>query len=108
MLRAVLNGEPAPELVASKTELEFTATTYAVRYAGEVMDHGTYEVLPGDLPLSLILHGLWGSNQNHTIPCIYQMVGLRLRIAYGLNGRPPQDFVLKSGEEQYIATYAAI
>lgn len=105
MLRAELNGEQAPELVTSKTELEFTATTYAVRYAGEVMDEGTYEVGPEPNLHSLILYGVSGTNRGRTIPCIYQRVGQRLRIAYGLEGRVPSNFAPHSGSGGYIASY---
>ncbi len=41
MIRAELNGEPAPELVTSKKVLELKAGNYAVRYAGQVIDSGT-------------------------------------------------------------------
>ena len=105
MLRAELNGESAPELVTAKTELEFTATTYAVRYAGNVMDNGTYELGPEANPQNLVLRSIAGTNSGREIPCIYQLKGNRLRISFGIEGGSPLAFSAPLRGSYYCAVY---
>jgi uncharacterized protein (TIGR03067 family) len=105
MLRAILNGEDAPELVTAKTILELTATTYSVHYDGQEMDGGTYETISGAGPFGLILRGQSGTNKGRVIPCIYQTMGERLRVAYGLDEKTPADFTTAPGRSHYVAIY---
>lgn len=101
MIKAELAGEDAPDMLALRVELELTAVTYAVSFAGQVADRGTY-VLEGT---SLTLTGTGGPNQGRVIPCIFQLVGDRLRICYGLDGTVPAGFTTKAGVQHYLATY---
>ncbi len=101
MIKAELAGEDAPDLLALRIELELTAVTYVVRFAGEVADRGTY-VRDGH---SLTLTGTAGPNQGRIIPCILQQVGDRLRVCYGLDGTAPTEFTTKTGVQHYLATY---
>jgi uncharacterized protein (TIGR03067 family) len=105
MVRAELQGESAPDLVVLKTVLEFTAGDYAVRYAGETADRGSYQAGETADFKTLVLRGVAGTNAGRTIPCIYQLHGNRLRICYGLDGGTPAGFSAKAGEERYLATY---
>jgi uncharacterized protein (TIGR03067 family) len=105
MVRAEHAGEPSPELVALRVELHFTADTYAVRFAGELADRGTYTHAPGGTHAALTLVGIKGPNAGRAIPCIYQLVGNRLRICYGLAGTPPTAFATSPGTQLYLATY---
>lgn len=101
MIKAELAGENAPDMLALRVELELTALTYVVRFAGQVADRGTY-VLDGQ---ALTLTGTEGPNQGRVIPCILQQVGDRLRVCYGLDGTAPTEFRTKSGVQHYLATY---
>ena len=105
MIRAEHAGEPSPELVSLRVELRLTADTYAVHFAGELADCGTFTAEPaGDHP-ALILHGTKGPNAGRSIPCIYQLMGNRLRICYGLDGITPAAFATSAGTQLYLATY---
>ena len=101
MIKAELAGEDAPDLLALRVELELTAVSYAVSFAGQVTDRGTY-VLAGE---SLTLTGTAGPNQGRTIPCILQHRGDLLRVCYGLDGTAPVAFATKPGVQHYLATY---
>ena len=102
MVRAESGGEPSTDLLALRVELHLAADTYVVRFAGEVADRGTF-TLGADG--SIILVGVEGPNTGRTIPCIYQLVGDRLRICYGLDGAIPSAFATTNGSSDYLATY---
>lgn len=105
MVRAELDGEQAPELVAQRTELELRDGEYLVRFDEQVIDRGSFEaVANGDLK-TLVLRGKSGPNAGRTIPCIYQHVGERLRICYGLSGIAPTGFTTTGLRQCYLATY---
>lgn len=101
MIKAELAGEPAPDLLALRVELELTGATYTVRFAGQVADRGTY-VRDGQ---TLTLTGVEGPNQGRTIPCLLQQRGDLLRVCYGLDGTAPTGFATKPGVQHYLATY---
>lgn len=105
MIRAEMAGEEAPELLAQKTEVEMTPTEYIVRFDGQVADRGSYE-LGGTIEVrTMILRGAEGPNAGRTIPCIYQLVGDRMRICYGLDSVTPTEFATTEGDHRYLATY---
>ena len=105
MVRAESGGEPSTDLLALRVELHLTADTYHVHFAGELADQGTYTRAPSDTPhAAIILLGAKGPNASRTIPCIYQLVGHRLRVCYGLDGTIPTEFAT-AGTEHYLATY---
>jgi uncharacterized protein (TIGR03067 family) len=101
MVRAEHAGEAAPELVIRQTCLELTVTDYVVRFAGKISDQGIYSASP----TTLMLVGTRGVNAGRTIRCIYQLVGDRLRICYGLDGSTPDGFTTSTGDKRYLATY---
>jgi uncharacterized protein (TIGR03067 family) len=105
LIRAEMQGETAPEMVTQKTEMELTATGYAIRFEGETMDRGFYRADSGPQGKTLLLRGVAGTNAGRTIPCLYQLVGNRLRICFGLDGAAPAEFSARAGEERYLATY---
>ena len=104
MVRAESGGEPSPDLLALRVELHLTADTYHVHFAGELADQGTYTRAPADTHATLIFLGAKGPNAGRTIPCIYQLVGDRLRVCYGLDGTTPTAFATV-GTTHYLATY---
>jgi uncharacterized protein (TIGR03067 family) len=105
MVRAESGGEPSTDLLGLRVELHLTFDTYHVHFAGELADQGTY-ARAGDQPhASLVLLGAKGPNAGRTIPCIYQLVGNRLRVCYGLDGSTPTAFATTSGSSHYLATY---
>src|SRR4051812_21484452 len=55
LVHAHYAGEQAPELVTQKTQVEFDGARYRVRYAGEIVDHGTYEIAVTQLMRTMIL-----------------------------------------------------
>ena len=105
MVRAENGGEPSTDLLALRVELHLTAATYHVHFAGELADQGTYTRAPADTHAALILLGAHGPNAGRTIPCIYQLVGDRLRVCYGLDGTAPTAFVTTPGSAHYLAIY---
>ena len=115
MVRAELAGADAPDMLALRVELELTADTYIVRFAGQVADRGTYALACPE-PVervesaergarALTLTGAVGPNKGRTIPCIFQLTGDRLRVCYGLDGTAPTVFATAPGTEHYLATY---
>ena len=105
MLRAELAGETAPELVARRTVIELSPDRYLVRFDGQPVDRGTCAIDDTAAPKTMTLCGESGPNAGRTIPCLYQLVGDRLRICYGLDGTPPTDFSTAVGQPRYLATY---
>ncbi len=105
MLKAEFAGEPAPDLVVLKTELVLTADAYSVAFAGQVADHGSFTVNESTEPKTLTLVGSAGPNEGRTIPCLFQLVGDRLRICYGLDGTLPLGFATRPDTQLYLATY---
>jgi uncharacterized protein (TIGR03067 family) len=102
MIRAECGGENSPELLALRVEIEIAATAYTVRFGDQVADRGTWALTtPGALTLS----GTDGPNLGRTIPCLYQLVGDRLRICYGMDGTAPTAFTSPVGSANYLATY---
>lgn len=105
MIRAESEGEPSSDLLALRVELHLTADTYHVHFAGELADQGTYTRTSSVPHETLILLGAKGPNAGRTIPCIYQLVGDRLRVCYGLDGTTPTTFATTAGSAHYLATY---
>ncbi|HTO04892.1 MAG TPA: TIGR03067 domain-containing protein [Opitutus sp.] len=105
MVRAEHAGAEAPQLVAQRTLLEFTRETYLVRFDGDIIDQGRVEVIRSNLLKTVLLFGTSGPNRGRTLNCIYQQVGDRLRICYGLDGVQPSEFSTKSGQNRYLAIY---
>jgi uncharacterized protein (TIGR03067 family) len=105
MVRAESGGEPSTDLLALRVELHLTSTTYHVHFAGELADQGTYTRSTDSPHATLILLGTKGPNADRTIPCIYQLVGDRLRVCYGLDGTTPTAFASPAGSPHYLATY---
>jgi uncharacterized protein (TIGR03067 family) len=108
IVRAELAGDEMPEFVAGKIRVEFGTTEYAVRFDGQVSDRGTYALSGNSPQKSLHLTGLEGTNAGRTILAIYQLVGNRLRICYGLDGLAPTEFATAGSERRYLATYRRI
>lgn len=105
LVRAELDGAAAPQLIVAKTEMELVAGAYLVRFDGQVMDRGTFGVGAAGAENTLVLQGAAGPNAGRTIPCIFQLVGDRLRICYGLGGMVPAEFKTAAGQQRYLATY---
>ncbi len=105
MVRAELDGESAPELVVQHSLLTFDRHAYTVHFDREIADRGTFELSANLEVKTLILHGKSGANAGRTIPCIYQLVGDRLRICFGLDGIAPTDFTTAPKQQRYLATY---
>ena len=102
--KAELGGQAAPALALESMRLTFRAGQYWVRFAGDVHDRGHYEISDDQTPASLLLHGVHGTNNGRKIPAIFQLVGDRLRICYGLDGCVPGAFVA-GADAQYLVTY---
>jgi uncharacterized protein (TIGR03067 family) len=105
MIRAETAGEPSPDLIPLRVELQLTAESYAVHLAGELADRGTFTVIADQPHPALALLGTTGPNAGRTIPCIYQLAGNRLRICYGLDGTLPGGFKTTPDSQLYLATY---
>lgn len=110
MIRAEHDGQTAPALVVQRTELLLTATHYTVHFADQIADRGTIEfsASPPSAPPTFTLRGDSGPNAGRSIPCIYQLVGDRLRICFGLDGTLPTAFATAAHQHRYLATYRRI
>lgn len=105
-VRAELGGLAAPDEVLEKTEVEFAAGRYRVRFAGQTADRGTYTFIQeAGVPGVLTLTGVEGTNAGRTIPSLFQIAGNRLRICYGIGGIRPLRFAAMIGTEDYLVTY---
>ena len=105
-VRAQLDGVEAPVMVLERTEFTLHAGIYAVRFAAEHHDRGRYEIIAVDSGHArLILTGTHGENAGRTLPAIYQLVGNRLRICYGLNGVTPDTFSTRVDSARYLVSY---
>jgi uncharacterized protein (TIGR03067 family) len=105
LVRAEFGGEETPELVVQQTTVEFTAASYRVRFAGRVVDRGTFELGGVVGTHTIVLRGVEGPNAGRTIPGVFQLRGDRLRVCYGINGIAPTEFGTSAGDERYLATY---
>lgn len=106
MLRAEFAGSPAPDVVIEKTTLHFTGERYSIWFDGVESDAGSYTVAPGETATrTLTLRADIGANAGRVVPCIFQLVGDRLRICFGIDGRLPTHFTTSVEQPRYLATY---
>jgi uncharacterized protein (TIGR03067 family) len=105
MVRAEFAGEQAPEMVTQRTVLHFSRNKYHVRFDTEITDEGSFEVNQSGSLGTLLLCGTSGHNRGRAIRCIFQQVGDRLRVCYGLDGIQPLAFTTVPGQNRYLATY---
>lgn len=103
--KAELAGEYAPSLALEKMQLVIAAGTYAVHFGAEVTDSGSYRLHPAAGLHTITLVSECGANKGRTIPSIYQLVGDRLRICFGLDGVVPPAFAAPSGSRFYLVSY---
>ncbi len=107
-VKAELDGTAAPELVVSRTEFIVISGTYKVRFAGEIHDHGRYELATTaekETHPRIILTSTHRETSGRTLASIYQLVGNRLRICYGLDGVTPDTFATAIDSRRYLVTY---
>ncbi|HTJ79436.1 MAG TPA: TIGR03067 domain-containing protein [Rariglobus sp.] len=107
-VKAELDGVAAPEMVISRTELIVSGDSYKVYFAGEIHDRGHYRLSPAAGEEShehITLVSTHGENDGRTLPSIFQLVGNRLRICYGLNGALPNAFSTAVDSQRYLVTY---
>jgi len=100
-LYAELGGEEAPKEVLERMEVELAAGKYAVRFGGEVADHGTFTVDQAGLTLV----GVEGPNAGRTIPCIFKFTDDLLSICYGLGGTRPAKYRTGNDPQLYLVNY---
>jgi len=103
--KAELAGEAAPAIALTKLCLIINAGTYAVYFGNEVSDSGSYVLGVQSDHQIITLSSLHGTNAGRTIPSIYQLVGDRLRICFGLDGAAPTDFAAPVGSPFYLVSY---
>lgn len=100
-VRAELDGQPAPELALERMEFHLTSTDYAVHFGGEPYDCGTFI----HTETTIHLTAQKGPHAGRVIAAIYQLVGDRLRICYGLDGTAPAEFKTAPNSARYLVTY---
>lgn len=103
--KAELAGEHAPEMALYSMQLVIGAGTYAVHFGKEITDTGTYTLHAAAEVHTITLQSKQGANQGRTIPSIYQLVGDRLRICFGLDGIAPTAFAAPAGSRCYLVAY---
>jgi uncharacterized protein (TIGR03067 family) len=104
-VKAELAGDAAPAMALAKMRLVISAGTYAVHFGNEVSDSGSYTLGASSEIQTIVLTSLRGTNLGRTIPSIYQLVGDRLRICYGLDGNTPTVFASPTGSPHYLVFY---
>jgi uncharacterized protein (TIGR03067 family) len=104
-LKAELSGETAPDMLLARMTLTLREGRYLVHFGGEVSDRGTFTLSPGEPHAEINLHGEAGANAGKKIPAIFQLVGDRLRICFGLDGLRPDTFTTASETRFYLVTY---
>ncbi|MFO1447776.1 MAG: hypothetical protein U1F61_06425 [Opitutaceae bacterium] len=105
MIRAEMDGQSAPELVVQRTRVLLSQGRYTVLFGGNLADQGRFIITSTGSASTLLLQGEEGPNAGRSIPCLFQHVGDRLRICYGLDGTLPTTFGAAVGEARYLATY---
>ncbi|MDO8542847.1 MAG: SRPBCC family protein [Opitutaceae bacterium] len=95
----------APELVVQNTSVTLAEGAYEVRFQGQAVDRGAYEVGVAAGTTTMLWHGRTGPNAGRTIPCLFQLKGDRLRVCYGLDGAAPSEMATAAGQQRYLATY---
>lgn len=105
LIRGEHAGQTMPDMVAEKTVLELLHGTYAVKFGGEAVDTGSYELGGAMGGSTVLLRGTTGPNAGRTIPCIYQVQGDRLRMCYGFDGLAPTDYTSNTSNKRYVGTY---
>ncbi|MEO6004463.1 MAG: hypothetical protein ABIZ04_20580 [Opitutus sp.] len=105
MVRAEHDGQHAPDFVAEQTILELSAGLYRVSYSTKAIDEGQWIQTHAGIANSFTFRGERGPNAGRSIGCIFQHVGDRLRICYGLDGSTPAAFTTSAGANRYLATY---
>ena len=103
--KAELSGEFAPALALERMELALLQGMYTVLFGGKESDHGKYTLGSTPEHQTITLVGIRGANAGRTIPGIYQHVGDRLRICYGLSGILPERFATTKSSALYLVTY---
>ena len=103
--KAELAGDTAPDMALANIHLVIRAGTYAVHFGQEISDSGRYTLGVLAEIQTMVLTSLSGTNAGRTIPSIYQLVGDRLRICYGLDGTAPKDFSAAAGSPHYLVSY---
>ncbi len=105
-VRAELDGVEAPALAIERIELTLRSGKYAVRFAGEHHDRGHYELINVESGHArLTLTSQHGENAGRIFASIYQLLGNRMRICYGLDGITPDAFATKLDSQRYLVTY---
>lgn len=103
--KAEYAGDVAPDMAMAKMRLVIQAGTYAIHFGHEISDSGSYTLGVLAETQTIVLSSLSGTNAGRTIPSIYQLVGDRLRICFGLNGTAPTEFASPAGSPHYLVFY---
>jgi uncharacterized protein (TIGR03067 family) len=100
-VRAELDGQSAPSLALDRMVFELSPNGYSVSFGGEIYDSGTFT----HTETTLSMTAQRGPHDGRVICAIYQHVGDRLRICYGLDGTAPDEFKTAPGSQRYLVTY---
>ncbi len=104
-IRAESAGELAPPEALEKIRLILAGGQYRFELDGEETDAGLCTVAPSATGGCLELRASRGLNAGRHIPAIFQTRGDLLRICFGMDGTPPNEFTAPSGSTRYLATY---
>lgn len=107
LVKAEMDGEPAPDELSRRTQLRLTEAEYCVYFDNEVMDRGTVRADDARRG-ALQFHGVDGANRGRMFRGIYQNNGNRLRICFGLDGHEPTGFTTAGGQSRYLAMYRRV
>jgi len=108
LVRALYQGVSAPDEIIQRTILEISSSSYVVKFDGKTSDQGSLKFGSSETMKYIVLAGEIGPNEGLTIRGIFQHVGNRLKICYGLDGIVPSEFTTSPTENRYLATYRKI
>jgi len=108
LTKGVVGGNPFPEELVKKLQLELTEGKYKLLGA-ESPDEGTWKLHVDKKPFGLDIKGGEGPNKGKTFLCIFELDGDKLKVCYDLTGKSrPEKFESKPKTLLFLAEYKRV
>lgn len=105
LTKGVVGGNPFPEELVKKLQLELTEGKYKL-IGAESPDEGTWKIDLGKKPFAMDVKGTDGPNKGKTYPCIFELDGDKLKVCYDLSSKKrPEKFESKPKTLNFLAEY---
>jgi len=103
-LTATLGDNPMPAEILKIMTLRMKENQYTLKI-GNLIDKGTWKLLPKTKPQAMDITGTVGPNKGKTIPSIVEVKGDNMKICYGLAGKRPREFKTADQPGLYLVMY---